>query len=307
MDFKGKTILVTGGTGSIGSEIAREVIRRGATARVLSNDENSTYNLMKELGEVHARYLIGDVRDPERVRLAMRGVAGVFHAAAMKHIHISEYNPREAVLTNVLGTQNVLSAAIEQNAFMVNISTDKAVAPTNAMGSSKLLAEKVVAAMGRNLASPLMYSVRFGNVLGSRGSFLHTIMACLKDNQPVPLTDLGMTRFLMTIPQAAKMCVESLDFAKNGDTVILKMPKVKIPDFVAAVCGEGYPTDIVGIREGERLSEQLMTPEEAMHVKEINGYYIINYSTRGKCFPSEWDSACPPYLTVKQIKEMLPP
>jgi UDP-glucose 4-epimerase len=124
-------------------------------------------------------------------------------------------------------------------------------------------------------------------------------------NEPIPLTDPAMTRFVMSIPQAAKLCVESLDFAQNGDVVILKMPKVRIPDLITAECGEHYPTNVIGIRDGERLSEQLMTPEEAMHVKEIGGYYIINGKTRGKCFPSEYDSACPPYLSIPQIKELL--
>lgn len=316
--------LITGGSGSIGSEIVRQLLKGPpCTIRVLSNDENSLFELRNELGDKHIRYFLGDVRDFQRVKTAMSNavhvdgqcvyggaVDVVIHCAALKHVPIGEYNPAEMVKTNVEGTLNVINAAIECGVQkLVLVSTDKAVSPTNAMGASKLLAEKLITAYGENIAEPIMYSVRFGNVLASRGSIIPVILDCIQKKQDIPLTHEGMTRFCMTIPQAAKLVLNSLNLAKGGETFILRMPKVKIVDLIQAVCkSQSYICNLrnIGLRPGEKLHESLMTPDECTTVQVTKDYYILSPNEPGEgVLPPAVFSSTGPFLTETQILELL--
>lgn len=303
--------LVTGGSGSIGSEIVRQLLRGPpCIVRIFSNDENGLAELRRELGDGKTRYFQGDVRDFQRLKTAMDNVDVVIHCAALKHVDISEYSPAEVVKTNVDGTLNVIIAAKECGVKkVVNISTDKAAAPTNAMGASKLLAEKLITAYGEFVTTPIMYSVRFGNVLGSRGSLLPIILDKIRKKQDIPLTHEGMTRFLMSIPQAANLVLESLNLAKAGETFILKMPKVKIVDLLQAICKhESYIATIknIGIRPGEKLHEMLMTPDEAQNVTDRGKYYVLSpTSTNGGILFPACLSSTGPFLDQEAILKLL--
>jgi UDP-N-acetylglucosamine 4,6-dehydratase/5-epimerase len=232
MDFyHGRRILVTGGTGSIGSHIVRQLIAQEPRAlRILSRDETKQLYLQEELARsgdlASVRFLIGDVRDPIRLRRAMEGIDVVFHAAAMKHVPACEYNPFEAVQTNVLGTQNVITAAREASVGrVVAVSTDKACSPENTMGATKLLAERLIAAAHGFSAGQVLCGVRFGNVIGSRGSLVPIVRQQLREGRPVTLTDSRMTRFMMTMEDAARLVLTAGARAHGGEIFILKMPR----------------------------------------------------------------------------------
>ncbi len=312
MDFSDQVILVTGGTGSIGSEVVRQLLKLNAKlVRIFSNDENALFALQQELKEYKefTRFLVGDVRDYERVKRAMRGVNLVIHAAALKHVPLGELNPAELVKTNILGTLNVMTAAAETPVdTLINISTDKAVLPTNVMGASKLMAERIIAAQGKHYETPKMYSVRFGNVLGSRGSFVETIRQCLQNNVPIPLTDPTMTRFIMTIRQAVRLVLETLDFAVGGETIILKMPKARIPDLIQAVAAihatRPWTVEQIGLRPGERTQELLISPEELAYSWDCGDFIRIADKVSTTAEP-DYDSATGPFLTVPEIQALL--
>ena len=271
----GKKTLVTGGSGSIGSEIVRQLLDGGAdVVRVFSRDETRQASLAQTLraGE-RARFLIGDVRDRERLKRAMEGIDLVFHAAALKHVPACEYNPFEAVQTNVVGTQNVLTAAREAGVRrVVLISTDKAVSPVNTMGATKLLAERLIAAAHVSMSGMTLCAVRFGNVLGSRGSLLPLVRRQIARDRCVQVTDRSMTRFFMTIGQAVRLVLRAAQTARGGEILVLRMPKVRLMDLLRVLVAEESaarglaPEDIsvseIGRRPGERLHERLLTTEE---------------------------------------------
>lgn len=289
--FKGKTILVTGGTGSIGSEIVRQLLREHdpKVIRVFSRDESKQFFMQEELSEFEEkiRYLVGDIRDKERLEYAAKGVDVIFHAAALKHVPSCEYNPFEAVKTNVIGTQNVIEVAINNNVEkMVSISTDKVVNPMNTMGATKLLSEKLISVAGRykGSARTTFACVRFGNVMGSRGSVIPLFKHQILNNKPVTVTDNSMTRFMMSIPQAAGLVIQAAKLSNGGETYVLKMPvlfikdlaEVLIEDFVKKNPGKPVSQIIeVGIRPGEKLFEELMTIEESERAYENDKMYVI--------------------------------
>ncbi len=246
--FKGKKILVTGGTGCIGSEIVKRLSAyHPKVIRIFSNDEDNTYRMMNELGQgeekmIHElgnkRFLIGDIRDKERIMLAMEGIDIVYHAAALKHVPLCEYNPFEAIQTNVLGTQNVIEAALTNGVKQViNISTDKAVNPVNTMGATKLLAEKLITdANGyRGLRKTMFSCVRFGNVLFSRGSVIPLFEEQIRQKKPITITDPKMTRFMMSIADTVNLVFKATQMALGGEIFILKMPVIKTGDLADAV------------------------------------------------------------------------
>lgn len=257
--------------------------------RILDNNETGLFELEQRFGSEMIRPLVGDVRDIERIRRAVEDVDLVFHAAALKHVPLCEYNPFEAVKTNVYGTQNVIEACLDEEVEkFILISTDKAVNPVNVMGATKLLAERLTTSAnlykgGRRTAFSV---VRFGNVLNSRGSILHVLREQIKNGGPVTLTDEEMTRFIMSIDSAVELVLTAAYHAAGGEVFILKMPSVRIPDLVDVVVEElapryGYrPEDIeVEIterRRGEKLFEELMTPEEELKSRETEDMYIIN-------------------------------
>jgi len=285
--YRKKRVLVTGGTGSIGREIVKQLLQLGVeVVRILSRNEYFQYRLQEELPAERTRFLLGDVRDSRRLAKAMEGVDIVFHAAALKHVPLCEYNPFEAVKTNVLGTQNVIDAAMSKNVEkVINVSTDKAVAPLNTMGATKLLAEKLIVAAnfykGNRRIS--FSSVRFGNVLGSRGSVLELFIRKAKEGEELPLTDPDMTRFVMTIPQAVYLVLKAGAVARGEEVFILKMPVVRMGTFAEAFCSvaerlfgcKPKGIKVIGKRPGEKTHEELMTEEESHYAEEEEDMYIL--------------------------------
>jgi len=234
-EFSNKKILITGGTGSVGHGLIKQLLKCNPKGiRIFSNDENSIFEAKRIWGNRHnISYLIGDVRDGERLKLAIRGADIVFHAAAMKHVDICEENPFDAVRTNVTGTSNVLAACLLENVKkFVFISTDKATNPSSALGASKLLGERLTlrANSYRGTGNTIFSVVRFGNVLGSRGSVFHIFLNQIKMKKPLTITDPKMTRFIMSIDEASILILKAAHVAKDGEMFILKMPSIKIID-----------------------------------------------------------------------------
>ena len=288
--FKDKKILVTGGTGSIGSEIVRRVLQyEPEVVRILSRDESKQFDLEQELGtRGNVRFLIGDVRDKDRLNRAFEDVDIVFHAAAMKHVPACEYNPFEAVKTNVVGTQNVIDAALDNGVEkVIAISTDKAASPINTMGATKLLAEKLIidANFYKGHRKTVFSCVRFGNVMGSRGSVIPLFEKQIKNSGPVTVTDPEMTRFMMTIPQAVDLVFKATKITQGGEIFIFKMPVVKLGDLANVMIENLAPEfghkpediriDTIGIRNGEKMYEHLMNEEEARYAYETADMFVV--------------------------------
>lgn len=288
--FRNRTILVTGGTGSIGSEVVRRLLDlEPRVVRVLSRDDSKQFELADELRDRSAlRMLIGDVRSRDRVERAMSGVEFVVHAAAMKHVPACEFNPFEATETNVRGTQNVVEAAIDSGVQRVlTVSSDKAVDPTNVMGATKLLAERLMssAELYKGPSNTRFASVRFGNVIGSRGSVVPLIQRQVARGGPVTITDPQMTRYLMPLGRATALCLTALERMQGGEVFILKMPRVRLGDLVEvlieAYAGRfGFRSDEIeieriGARTGEKLDEELMTMDEARRAQELDEMWVI--------------------------------
>jgi len=290
-NFKGKRILVTGGTGSIGSELVKKLLQCKPTViRVFSNDENAQFELEQELQEYNERlrFLVGDVRDKERLRRATENIEIVFHAAALKHVPLCEYNPFEAIKTNVIGTQNLLEVAIDENVEkIITISTDKAVNPANVMGATKLLAERLTIAANyyRGLKRTVFSCVRFGNVLASRGSVVQLFEKQIQNGGPVTLTDPNMVRFVMSIDRATDLVLKAAEMAKGEEIFIFKMPALQIRHLAEVMIQKlaskyGYkPKDIeikiIGKRRGEKLYEELMAEDEAMNAYETDDMLML--------------------------------
>ena len=284
MDFiKGKNILVTGGTGSIGSQIVRELLQHEpGVVRILSNDENGLFSLEQQLhGHPAVRFLLGDIKDKERLRPAIEKIDIVFHAAALKHVPLCEYNPFEAVKTNVIGTQNLLEVAMEEEVKkFITISTDKAVRPENVMGNTKQLSERltITANYFKGLRMTALSCVRFGNVLNTRGSVVPLFIEQVKQGGPVTITDPDMTRFVMSVSKAVSLVLRTADLAQGGEVFILKMPALRIGDLAEVIIEEtaskyGYKPEAVeistiGKRAGEKLYEELMTEDETKDAYE---------------------------------------
>jgi UDP-N-acetylglucosamine 4,6-dehydratase len=288
--FADRRILVTGGTGSIGSAIVEALLGQGPrVVRVLSRDDTKQFELAQRLRSEQAlRMLIGDVRSRVRLQRAMSEIELVFHAAAMKHVPASEFNPFEATETNVRGTQNVVEAAIDAGVERVlTVSTDKAVDPTNVMGATKLLAERLMsAAETYKGGSPTRFaSVRFGNVIGSRGSLVPLIRGQVARGGPVTVTDPEMSRYMMPMRDAVRLCFEAMQRMAGGEVFILKMPRIRVGDLVEVLI-EAYapqfgfrPEEIaietIGARAGEKRHEVLLTEDEALAAEETEGMYVV--------------------------------
>ncbi len=290
-EFKGKSVLITGGTGSIGLGIIKQLINyQPRQIRIFSNDENSIVEVKEAIGNGKVfQFMVGDVRDKDRLQLAMRNVDIVFHAAAMKHIDICEQNPFDAVKTNVIGTSNILELSIMENVSkVIFISTDKATNPSSTLGASKLLAERLTldasSYTGEN--KTVFAIVRFGNVLGSRGSVFQIFQKQILTNNPLTVTDERMTRFIMSISDASKMILKVTNIAKDGEIFILKMPSVKIEELakgMLSVFKKKFPNHriknkikILKSRERERFDEFLITNEEQPYCHDIGQMYKIS-------------------------------
>ncbi|MGB5926287.1 MAG: UDP-N-acetylglucosamine 4,6-dehydratase family protein [Dehalococcoidia bacterium] len=323
--FRGKNILVSGGSGSIGSEIVKKLLQyEPKVVRVLSNDENCLFNLEQELqGYSNLRFLAGDVRDKERLQHAVEDIDFVFHAAALKHVPLCEYNPFEAVKTNVLGTQNVIETAMEEEVEkLITISTDKAVNPVNVMGATKLLAERLTISANyyKGLRETAFSCVRFGNVLDSRGSVVPLFQTQIEKGGPVTLTEPNMTRFVMSIPKAVELVLKAAEIAQGGEIFIFKMPAFRIGDLAKAMIEELAPqygynpesikVEITGKRAGEKMYEELLTADEAMNASETEDMFIITPAAKNqeskrisaKEYRSDQDGIL---LATEEIKEIL--
>lgn len=275
----GKTILLTGGTGSFGKAFTQEALENHSprAVRILSRDELKQDLARRRFGhDTRVRFMIGDIRDRERVYRAMEGVDILVHAAALKQVPACEYNPFEAVKTNILGAQNLIGAALDRGVpRVVALSTDKAVNPVNLYGATKLCMEKMFIQGNsyRGGREVRMSCVRYGNVVGSRGSVIPFFLERARDGV-LPITDERMTRFWITLPQAVRFVVDSVVRMVGGEVFIPKLPSVKITDLAHAI-GPECRQEVVGIRPGEKLHESLLTVDESRHSLEYEDHYVV--------------------------------
>ncbi len=280
----GARILITGGTGSLGQHLTRRLLAEANVARliVFSRDEQKHFEMEQAFRHIDKngvlRYFIGDVRDQNRLEMALRDVDYVIHAAAMKHVTIAEYNPFECVHTNVLGAENVVRAAIKNGVQKtIALSTDKAANPVNLYGASKLAADKIfIAANNVGAASGSTFGVvRYGNVIGSTGSVVPLFERLIREGTEfLPITDESMTRFWITLDQGVNFILSSLEIMTGGEVFVPKIPSMRIPDLAEAI-GPGLEQRIVGIRPGEKLHEVMIPRDEALHTIELDDRYII--------------------------------
>ncbi|MDE3038084.1 MAG: UDP-N-acetylglucosamine 4,6-dehydratase (inverting) [Pseudomonadota bacterium] len=278
--FNNKAILVTGGTGSFGRQCIRTILSRFRPSRliVFSRDELKQYEMQQEFNDDCMRYFLGDVRDRDRVMTAMNGVDAVIHAAALKQVPALEYNPGEAIETNIRGSQNVITAAMEQGVSkVVALSTDKATSPINLYGATKLVADKLfIAANNIRGKHKIAFSVvRYGNVIGSRGSVVPLFKKLIAEGaKELPLTDPAMTRFWISLPQGVDFVLKCFERMQGGETFIPKIPSMKMVDLAKAIAPKAK-LKIIGIRPGEKLHEVLCPAELAGDTLEFKDHYVI--------------------------------
>ncbi len=330
--FKGKTLLITGGTGSFGNAVLNRFLKTDiGEIRIFSRDEKKQDDMrhefqakMPEVAE-KIKFFIGDVRDIQSVRNAMYGVDYIFHAAALKQVPSCEFFPIEAVKTNVLGTENVLTAAIEAGVKnVVCLSTDKAAYPVNAMGISKALEERVAVAKSRTVSpdKTKICCTRYGNVMCSRGSVIPLWIEQIRNGQPITLTDGNMTRFIMSLDEAVDLVLFAFEHGESGDILVQKAPACTIQTQAEAVCelfgGDKNNIKVIGIRHGEKMYETLLTNEECANAIDMGDFYRVPADNRGlnydKYFNSgdverntltEFDSDNTELLTVEEVKAKL--
>lgn len=291
--FKDKTLMITGGTGSFGNVVLNRFLKTDiGEIRVFSRDEKKQDDMrhdfqvrMPEVAE-KIKFYIGDVRDLQSCRNAMHGVDYIFHAAALKQVPSCEFFPMEAVKTNIIGTDNVLTAAIEEGVeAVICLSTDKAAYPINAMGKSKSLEESVAIAKSRTSGKTKICCTRYGNVMCSRGSVIPLWIDQIKAGNPITVTEPNMTRFIMSLEEAVDLVLYAFEHGENGDLLIMKAPACKIGLQAEAVCEMfgGDPKDIkvIGIRHGEKMYETLLTNEECAKAIDLGGFYRVPADNRG--------------------------
>lgn len=337
MKFQDKSILVTGACGTVGKELVKQLLTndeyKPSEVIGIDNNESNLFFLDQDyLDNDKARFFVADIRDPVELSRRMRGVDIIFHTAALKHVILCERSPEQALQTNILGIQNIISAAIENNVErVVFTSSDKAVNPTNVMGTSKLMGERLMTAANSNKRGdgPIFTSTRFGNVLGSSGSVVPIFHNQISKGGPVTLTHKEMTRFVMSIEEAVRLVIDSALMAQGGEVFITKMPVVRIHDLALAMIEELAPTygfaaedieiDIIGTKPGEKLYEELMSPEETRRAMELADYFSVLPAFRGIYHDIAYDyegvvsesvsnayvSAEEQVLTVDEIRDFL--
>ncbi|PWL42307.1 polysaccharide biosynthesis protein [Christensenella sp. MSJ-20] len=322
--FRDKTLLITGGTGSFGNAVLRRFLSSDiGEIRIFSRDEKKQDDMRKALGNDKVKFYIGDVRDYHSVEQVMPGVDYIFHAAALKQVPSCEFFPMEAVKTNIMGTENVLSAAIAYGVKrVVCLSTDKAVYPINAMGMSKALMEKVMVAKSRTCGGTVICGTRYGNVMASRGSVIPLFVEQILSGQPITITDPNMTRYLMSLSDAVDLVLYAFEKGQPGDRFVQKSPASTIGDLAVAireVMGvPDHPISYIGTRHGEKLYETLVTKEEMAHAVDLGEYYKIpadnrdlnynKYFTEGKIqeeYGWEYTSHNTTRLDVEGTKQLL--
>ncbi len=285
--IRDKKILITGGTGTVGKKLARRLLELdAAVVRIYSRDEHKQFAIQEYfayqgLDMKRLRFFLGDVRDKERLQRSMEDIDIVFHLAALKHVPACEYNPSEAVKTNVMGTQNVIECAMATGvSAVVYSSTDKAASPTNTMGASKLLAERLIASADhwKGPRQIKFLSVRFGNIMNSRGSVVPLFQKQMQRGGPVTVTDPAMTRFFMSAERAVDLILKSLAISSGGETFVFKMPILTVGDMARAVVessGQNVEMRTIGLRPGEKMYEELMSEEESARALENEELFII--------------------------------
>ena len=330
--FKGKTLLITGGTGSFGNAVLNRFLRTDiGEIRIFSRDEKKQDDMrhefqvkMPEVAE-KIKFYIGDVRDLASVKNAMHGVDYIFHAAALKQVPSCEFFPIEAVKTNVLGTENVLTAAIEAGVKnVVCLSTDKAAYPVNAMGTSKAIMEKVIVAKSRTVdpKKTKICCTRYGNVMCSRGSVIPLWIEQIRSGSPITITDGTMTRFIMSLDEAVDLVLFAFENGESGDILVQKAPACTIQTQAEAVCelfgGNKEDIKVIGIRHGEKMYETLLTNEECANAIDMGNFYRVPCDKRGLNYDkyfnkgnterntlTEFNSNNTELLTVQQTKEKI--
>jgi UDP-glucose 4-epimerase len=323
--FKDKTLLITGGTGSFGNAVMKRFLDTDIKEiRIFSRDEKKQDDMRKLYKNEKLKFYIGDVRDLASVKNAMHGVDYIFHAAALKQVPSCEFFPLEAVKTNVLGTDNVLTAAIEMCVKkVICLSTDKAAYPINAMGISKAMMEKVFVAKAKTIEpeKTLICGTRYGNVMASRGSVIPLFIKQIKSAQPLTVTDPNMTRFLMSLDEAVELVLFAFENGEAGDIMVQKSPASTVGDLAQAI-KELFNADneikIIGTRHGEKLYETLLTKEEHIVAKDMGGFYRVPSDNRDLNYDKyfiegdqklsseeEYNSHNTERLNIEQIKEKL--
>ncbi len=322
--FDGKVLMITGGTGSFGNAVLRRFLDTGIREiRIFSRDEKKQDDMRHLYNNDKIKYYIGDVRDIQSVRNAIGGVDYIFHAAALKQVPSCEFFPVEAVKTNVLGTENVLTAAIEARVKkVICLSTDKAAYPVNAMGTSKAMMEKVFVAKSRTSVDTVICGTRYGNVMCSRGSVIPLFIDQLREGKPMTITEPKMTRFIMSLEEAVELVIYAFENANAGDIMVQKAPACTIEVLARAVRELfGRPDaeqQIIGIRHGEKLYETLLTNEECARAVDEGGFYRVpcdnrdlnydKYFSKGnqeRVKLTEFNSNNTTILDVEQVKEKL--
>ena len=328
--FTGKTLMITGGTGSFGNAVLNRFLKTDiGEIRIFSRDEKKQDDMRHEYQVKYPnefekiRFFIGDVRNISSIRYAMSGVDYIFHAAALKQVPSCEFFPMEAVKTNIIGTDNVLTAAIEEGVeCVICLSTDKAAYPVNAMGTSKAMEEKVAVAKSRYSGKTKICCTRYGNVMCSRGSVIPLWIDQIKNGQPITITEPSMTRFIMSLDEAVDLVLFAFEHGENGDILVQKAPACTIQTQAEAVCelfgGKKEDIKVIGIRHGEKMYETLLTNEECAHAIDMGNFYRVPCDKRGLNYDKyfnegnvnrnslrEFDSNNTELLTVDEVTEKL--
>jgi UDP-N-acetylglucosamine 4,6-dehydratase (inverting) len=283
MDYTNKSLLITGGTGSLGKELTKHILKVHPEIRrliIFSRDEQKQFQMAQEYPTEkypQIRFFIGDVRDKDRLIRAFKGVDYVIHAAAMKHVHLAEYNPEECIKTNIGGAQNVVDASFETRVErVVALSTDKACAPINLYGATKLTSDKLfIAANNIKGDNPIRFSVvRYGNVMGSNGSVIPFFIKRKRRQQSLPITDPNMTRFNISLQGGVDMVMHAMEYAWGGELFVPKIPSYKIMDVANAIAPE-LEKPVIGIRPGEKIHEEMITSSDSFYTYDLGTYYAI--------------------------------
>ncbi len=319
MSLENKTVLVTGGTGSFGKKFIRKALTLGVKkVIVFSRDELKQYEMKQEFQDERIRFFIGDVRDKDRLYRAFDGVDIVIHAAAMKHVDACEYNPFEAVKTNIHGAQNIIEAAIDRGVEkVIALSTDKACSPVNLYGATKLASDKLFVAANAYVGEKkTRFSVvRYGNVVGSRGSVV-PFFKKIKDTGKLPVTDERMTRFWITLDHGVQFVLDNLERMYGGEIFVPKIPSMKVIDLAKAIAPE-CEIEIIGIRPGEKLHEAMIMEDDARHTLEFDDYYVIHPELtwwsqheggKGKVLAEDFSYTSnnnSEWLTVEQLEKLM--
>lgn len=311
--IQNSTVLITGGTGTFGNAFLDKCIADGAKeVRIFSRDEKKQHDMMQRYRGQNVRFFLGDIRDKRTIDAAMTGVDYVFHAAAMKQVPSCEVFPIEAVKTNITGSDNLLASAIGKRVKkVVCLSTDKAVYPTSAMGMTKAYMEKLAMQKAQEQTRTEICVTRFGNLVASRGSAVPLFIEQVQNGLPITITDPDMTRFLMTVNEAVDLVAKAFTLGGNGDLLVKKSSACTTGDLAKAVCKflnlpEDYPTDIIGIRPGEKMHEALLTEEEAEMAVVKGDYIVVSRGRDAVCkIDAQYKSELAPRMTEEQVLNLI--